>query len=673
MMAADAEAAFFSLRTFAAAMLAFYAAASIGLAQPVWAVTTVYLISQPLSGAVLSKALFRFIGTILGAAAAVAFLPAFVNEPFALSLVLALWLGLCVYFALLDRTPRSYAFVLAGYTVAIIGFPSVQAPAGIFNSAILRVQETGLAIGMVCLVHGIWPQTVTMRLRSQVAAVVASAEQLGRSALSGARDAGLDQQRRRLARSVNDIEQLSFHLAFDTARILPLPAAVRALQDQISWLAPLNAVVEDRLAEVRAAEGVTPGDVAEAVRRIESWLGSDLTSQQSGPVASDLVCAARRLEPAHDASAPWGWTEMLRASLSARLEDFVLAHQMLRELRDHVLDGHVRQLSPQTVALVRSAAGRSFHRDHGLAIRSALGAVVAVCVVCVFWIETAWPHGSFAALIVGIASALFATAPSPSFAVRRFFLGTLLGVIAAAPIGFVILPRVTDFALLAGVLAPPLLLVGSLQARPLLAPLGTGGAVGLTNNLIALSYQSDFSGYLNGAIAEIAALGGAVIIVELFQVVGADFAIARLSGAARREIAARADGRARNTRLWTSRMIDRISLIAARSRPEKGPESYDGLVGMRIGYLAGELQALASNLSGEQHRCVRRALSHVSAHFRGTRPAPATPLALEAIDEALTTFAHEPSPERRGRGVILLTGLRRALFPQATPYVLEQP
>ena len=65
----------------------------------------------------ISKAFFRMLGTLLGAAAAVVFLPAFVNEPIVLSFVLALWLGLCVYVSYLDRAPRSYVFLLAGYTV----------------------------------------------------------------------------------------------------------------------------------------------------------------------------------------------------------------------------------------------------------------------------------------------------------------------------------------------------------------------------------------------------------------------------------------------------------------------------------------------------------------------------------------------------------------------------
>jgi uncharacterized membrane protein YccC len=177
----------------------------------------------------LSKSLYRLLGTFLGGAAAVIFLPAFVNEPLALTLALALWLGLCVYIAQLDRTPRSYIFLLAGYTASTIGFPAVLEPAEIFNIAILRVQEISIAVVAISLVHGaVWPRTVAKQLQGRVTAIVNDSERWSRCALTGSRDPALGRDRRRLARDINDIEELSAHLAFDTARLVPPGRLVRA-------------------------------------------------------------------------------------------------------------------------------------------------------------------------------------------------------------------------------------------------------------------------------------------------------------------------------------------------------------------------------------------------------------------------------------------------------------
>jgi uncharacterized membrane protein YccC len=677
MIGADAEAALFSLKSFAAAMIAYYLSLRIGFSQPVWAVFTVYFVSQPLAGQVLSKALFRMLGTVLGAAAAVVFLPAFVNEPLVLSFVLALWLGLCVYVALLDRTPRSYVFLLAGYTASIIGFPSVLTPGSVFNTAVLRVQEIGIGIATTALVHGvIVPRTVTKRLQQQIVATVSSIEQVSRRALAGSRDAVLDGERRRLASSVNNIEQLAYHLAFDTARLLPRTAAIRALQDQVSWLLPLSGSVEDRIAECSAQEGGLPAEVAALLGRLESWLSESISEPAREETARELVAEAEWIEQAIHVQVTWCWRDTLLVSLLARLAELVLAHHVLRDLQDHILSGGVRGLSLEAARLVDSASGRSLHRDHALAMRSALGATVALCAVCAFWIATAWPSGATAALLVGVACALFGSLPHPGAGIRRFYLGFLVSMPVAALYGFAVFPRVTDFVMLAAVIAPFLLLFGSLLARPSLSPFSLGALVGFLNTVgFASTYQISFQNFVNAAIAEAAGAGAAVFIIDIFQVIGADLAFARLFRAGFRDIAARADGRARDTGRWVSRTFDRIALIAVRSGPSgvhPALPPYDALVGLRIGYLAGELRAFSSTLSeGDERTAIDEALQGISAHFRGIRPAKRVPVGeavLHAIDRAMAAFVVDPRPERRRRGAILLTGLRRSLFPEAQAF-----
>src|ERR1700753_2014573 len=122
----------FAFKVAFAALLALGIAFWIGLPRPYWAVVSVYTVSQPLSGATTSKAGYRLYGTILGAIAAVALVPNLVNIPVLLCLALALWTGGCLYFSLLDRTPRAYVLMLSGYTAAFVGFPLVDVPGTIF-------------------------------------------------------------------------------------------------------------------------------------------------------------------------------------------------------------------------------------------------------------------------------------------------------------------------------------------------------------------------------------------------------------------------------------------------------------------------------------------------------------------------------------------------------------
>src|SRR5262249_2926602 len=376
-------------------------------------------VSQPLAGSVVSKALFRVLGTLLGAAAAVVILPAFVNEPLVLSFVLALWLGLFIFIRYLGPAPRFYRFFLAGYTASIIGFPSVLTPGNIFSTAVLRVQEIGIGIVTASLIHGaIFPRTVTNRLQQQVMATVDRAEQCSRRSLAGSRDTVLDRERRRLAIDVNNIDQLSHHVAFDTARVLPRAATIRALQDQLSLLLPLSGAVEDRIAECIAQEGRLPADVAGLVARVERWFAQSISGPARDETARELVADAETLGQAINVERGWGWREMLLVNLLARLVELILAHRVLRGLHDRIMSGSIRGLSPEAARLINSASGRSLHRDHGLALRSALGAIIAVSGVCAFWIATAWPSGGTAALIVGVGCALFGTLPNPGVGIR---------------------------------------------------------------------------------------------------------------------------------------------------------------------------------------------------------------------------------------------------------------
>ena len=104
----------FSVNCYIATILTMFIAFSLDLKSPGWAMTTVYLTSQPLSGAMRAKAVYRAIGTFVGAAAMVAIVPNLVDAPELTTLAIMLWVALYVFVSLLDRTPRSYVFVLSG-------------------------------------------------------------------------------------------------------------------------------------------------------------------------------------------------------------------------------------------------------------------------------------------------------------------------------------------------------------------------------------------------------------------------------------------------------------------------------------------------------------------------------------------------------------------------------
>lgn len=666
--AAGAEPALFSVKCFAAAMLAYYIALRIGLTRPYWAVTTSYIVAAPLAGAVLSKAVFRVMGTLLGATAAVILVPAFVNAPLVLCGALALWLGLCLYISLLDRTPRSYIFLLAGYTASIVGFPAVDTPGQIFTIAILRVQEIVLGILCASLIHGtIFPRSVTAMLLQRIDTTLRDAERWSADALSREVDEVVARERRRLALDVNDLHQLSTHLPYDTASLRPRVRTVRALQDQISMILPLASAVQDRLTEILRS-GATPRPEAVAlIERTQAWLRAGAPSAE----ANELIATAQVLEPPMDM--PPDWITALRLSMLARLSDLILAHRDARALREQLRAPTALPVSPGVAQLLADTRRRVLHLDRVAALRAALGTIATVMLGGIFWIATAWPDGAGAVLIAGVCCALFGSSDEPAPAVYRFFWGSLIGMVLAVIYAYAILPAVTSFAVLAAVLAPLSLLLGARLAMPPVSFAALGIVLGFFNGVgLTERYTAGFASFINGSVAQLVGTLFAAVTIGLFQTVGMDRRIERLIEAGWRDLAARSNAPGPpDPRGWTSRMLDRIGLLAPRLAArgiDPGQPLLDVLVDFRIGLVVAELRQLRLDAAPPEAAVTTRVLDGLADHYRRLRidrPTPPPAALLADIDDALTEFAHHEERRRRRRGVLALTSLRRNLYPSA--------
>jgi Fusaric acid resistance protein family len=83
----------FSVNCYIAAVLALFISFSLDLKSPAWAMVTIYLTSQPLSGVLRAKAVYRTVGTFIGGAAMVAIVPNLVDAPELTTLAILLWVA----------------------------------------------------------------------------------------------------------------------------------------------------------------------------------------------------------------------------------------------------------------------------------------------------------------------------------------------------------------------------------------------------------------------------------------------------------------------------------------------------------------------------------------------------------------------------------------------------
>src|SRR5690606_30238368 len=120
----------------------------------------------------------------------------------------------------------------------------------------------------------------------------------------------------------------------------------------------------------------------------------------------------------------------------------------------------------QSRRAARLDAGAVMHRDHRVAMHSALAVGLAVSVCCTFWIQTAWTNGSVAAMMAVIFSCFFATQDNPVPGIMLFLKYTLYSVPISALYLLVILPAVHSFEMLVMAMAPVTLILGCFIPRP---------------------------------------------------------------------------------------------------------------------------------------------------------------------------------------------------------------
>ena len=415
-------------------MLALYLGLYFQLPRPYWAMASV-IVSNPFVGATRSKALYRALGTALGAAAAIFFVPPFVETPLLFAIIVATWCGTRSTLAISDRTARSYVFMLAGYTMPLVALPTVTDPSTVFDVAIARTERSCSASCASVVGSAIFPNRLAPTLIERTDAWFKDAAFYGRETLSGhIAGKALSACRQRLAATITGLEFLLSQLSYDHAHprilaraqalagrmqlFLPLmsladplialmrdlhirPAADELLADAATWFdAPLPAVRRHRRRHDRRPGRATPARThrrAAAGRRRARELG------RRAAVERAVAAAGHR----HLAGLPLARADRQRRGVwQPRYRHWRRHRALLRSRDDAVLDAD---------------GGR---RDR---VRELV------------WIASGWHDGAAAVTLVAVSCSFFAALDGAPL-VFKFFLATTASVVFAG-LYFVVLPR----------------------------------------------------------------------------------------------------------------------------------------------------------------------------------------------------------------------------------------
>src|SRR5215475_9853735 len=393
----------FSINCYIATILAMFVAFSLDLKTPAWAMLTVYLTSQPLSGALRAKAVYRVIGTFIGGAAMVAIVPNLVDAAELTTLAIILWVALCVFISLLDRTPRSYMFVLSGYTAALIGFPSVLAPGTVFDTAVSRVEEITLGVVCAAIVHSLFlPQSVFSAFEKKLRGAVEDARRWLADGLVQQASPQAEMERRRIAADISELYQLGTSLRFDTSSLRPDVGIIRAFDRKVVALLPLVSSIEDRLTLLRRRGPLEPR-LARAVDEVHDWVNAKVPADERRIAELKQACVEAMPAVGPQSS----WEDLVTVNVTVRLIELIDAWQAKLGFVDYLVDPE-RAPSADVRAAAAEIGPKPMHTDPGIAMLSALAACVAMGLCAFFWIATAWPEGAGAIAFAAVACTLFA-------------------------------------------------------------------------------------------------------------------------------------------------------------------------------------------------------------------------------------------------------------------------
>ncbi|MDH1632225.1 FUSC family protein [Pseudomonas mosselii] len=658
---------FYGVRTFAASMIALYIALLMQLPRPYWAMATVYIVSSPFLGPTTSKALYRALGTLLGAGGAILLVPPLVQSPLLLSIAIALWTGTLLFLSLNLRTANNYVLMLAGYTLPMIALAVVDNPLAVFDVASSRAQEICLGIVCAAVVGAIfWPR----RLAPVVVGATGNwfAEAIRYSDTYLAREASADKvggMRGAMVATFNSLELMIGQLGHEGAGPHTLKNA-RELRGRMIHLLPVIDALDDALI---ALEGRAPAQFAQLKPVLDAareWLKG---TADSASVArwTALHEQIDRLQPG--AAAIDQRAELLLSNALYRLTEWADLWQDCCTLQ-HAL--RKDDATPWRAVYRHWRLGRlTPFFDRGLMLYSVFSTVTAIIVACGLWIGLGWNDGASAVILAAVSCSFFAAMDDPAPQIYRFFFWTLMSVIFSSLYLFLVLPNLHDFPMLVLAFAVPFICVGTLTVQPRFY-LGTLLTIVNTSTFISIqgAYDADFFTFINANLAGPVGLLFAFIWTLVVRPFGVELAAKRMTRFTWRDIVEMtAPATLAEHRQVGVQMLDRLMQHLPRLS-QTGQDSGVALRDLRVGLNLLDLLAYLPRAGAEARERLRTVIEEVGSHYAtclraGERlHAPAALLRnMERARLALNLDELNERGDARTHLLHALSGLRLALLP----------
>lgn len=622
-VAPSAQAVQFAIKTLLAGGLALWCAFRFGLEQPQWALMTAFIVAQSLSGMVVQKGLARLLGTLIGASMTVLLMALFAQAPWLFLIAVALWMGLCTAASTMLRSAWGYAFVLAGYTVAIIGLPAISQPLTVFDQAVARGTEIALGILCATVVSAVlWPQRVERQLAQQARSVWQAGVSAAGQTLAGepmARQGLLEVLGRMVA-----VDAQREHAWFEGNRGRQRAAALRLLSRDLLTLLRLARGVGRQWRQLDESESHA---LAPWMQRVRDCL-SDPQGARCAALAQDIR------EVAEDEALSAAQRRCLErlALLMLRLETAGNALQAVEQ-------GEVRGSLPPAL---------SWHRDWQTALLYGSRSALAFLALAAFWMATAWTAASGAMLLASVVCSLFASRENAAQIGLLFLRGIFYALPVAFFVGQILLPQLSGFPMLCLALGVPLFFGALGMAKPALGATATSFCL---HFIVLCAPQNDMNYdlafFFNEAQAMLIGVTCAVLAFNLIGVRSPRWHGRRLLQATLQDLARLTQHRLIGAENWFGgRMADRL-LQLARHYPLLPSQTRnrwdDGVASLDLGDELLHLRACLAAGDGSLGQAEAQFLARLRQQLL-LGPAPQREAALdEAAAELLQALRAAPS------------------------------
>ena len=632
----------YCLRTLAAIAIALYTAFSLQLLSPLSSVVTVLIVANPVSGALVSKSLWRLFGTFIGAAAAVLLMACFAQSPLLFYLSFSFWIGVACVASTLLRFFKAYGAVLAGYTIIIVCAPAFADPQNIFTNAVSRLSAVSVGIASAALVFLLTRARPPSRLDDATV-------QLIRSSAGILADHAADPARTAAGGAPGSLSEAFY------GRRAGLLAQANGLNETIEYAAADSSAIARHARQLRLGAAGMTGTLT-TLHPLIRWPGrGDMLAEETRAAIESLASFQRDdPEPALDRLA------LLRDRLAASLDrvapdagsaelDRLGAIERAQDLlsRLHRAIGHLLAAQGHTRERVPAPRLRLF-LDWPTALRNGARGATVTMLACLFWYMTKWPSGPTLLSYLVPASCLLATNPSAARASIDFSIGTLLAIPASWFCETFLLPQIEGFPLLFGALAICLLPGIWLQFHPRLG-LRAFGYVVFFNAMISVRNPIRFNdiALLNGWLAFLAGTAALIVVFRALLPPDAERDANRLlRSIARAALGAGSRRRPEPVEIWENLQLQKTVRLTQRLQALGGPPRHDlvdrALVAVELGRDLLRLRQLLSGILLEPPE--RQAADALMAAIRNGRRDPQA--ASRAADEAagLLIARSDPPP-----------------------------